>query len=457
MAAGTILFMLGGVLGRIAGPIAQNWYENHTRHGEQMRKDAEDKKKRECEIERAHKAIVRETEYEYFLKEQSVKFQEKIRLAEEQLLISQQTWNQKEFFEKCFPLRNPYDMPLGLVLKETDEPQYTLKTIKVHNGQEIAPLRVISAFTTSSDSAAKTTINTINNQLSSFIVNNYPANSVNCIFSEIGAWKENIPVNDASINYLFDGLKGQPVLVLAPIFENGRNKLSLKAYMWGIGENVQYPNALDCGWIDLELITKQIACKHIKKYVELNQKVGESIELEIKPLYDLVLTIDDHRGILSDDELNNLIRQVTTPEPLNTRVISEVNETISQYLQCFVGMYSDAYHLTEYGTIPKMPTILSKLDKIEALMPAVSSFYQSLIVCALEKNMITANAACNLEYEIASWIKNSPSAKVEFIDMVTGANALFLEMIDKKMLTDEQFQELKDKGKPLRDSQRLLQ
>lgn len=457
MAAGTILFMLGGVLGRIAGPIAQNWYENNTAHGRRMRKDAEDKKVREYEIERAHKAIVRETEYEYFLKEQAVKFQEKIRLAEEQLLISQQTWNQKEFFEKCFPLRNPYDMPLGVVLKEADEPQYTLKTIKVHNGHEIAPLRVISAFPISSNSTAKTTINTINNQLSSFIVNNYPANSVNCIFSEIGAWKENIPVNDASINYLFDGLKGQPVLVLAPIFENGINKLSLKAYMWGTGEDVQYPNALDCGWIDIDLVTKQIACKHIKEYVELNQKVGEPIEFEIKQLYDLVLTIDDHRGILSDDELNNLIRQVSTPEPLNTRIISEVNETISQYLQCFVGMYTDAYHLTEYGTTPKLPTILSKLDKIEALMPAVSDFYQSLIVCALKKNMITATAACNLEYEIASYIKNNPTAKVEFTDMLTGANALFAEMVNNDMLTDEQLKELKERRKPLRNPQRLLQ
>lgn len=453
MAVETCLFMMGGVLGRMLGPIAQNWYEHHTPHGRQMVIDAENKKKRDYEIEREHKAIVREEEYQMFLKEQAVKFKEKIRMAEEDLLISQQKWNQKEFFDKCFPLRNPYDMPLGIVLKEAEEPVYTLKTTKTENSKEIVPLRVISALTTSSEVVAKNTVNTINSRLSSFLINNYPVNGLNCVFSDIGAWKDQIPVNDASMNYLFDGLKGQPVLVLAPTFEDGGDRLSLKAWMWGPGEGVQYPTGIDCGWIDIDLITKQIVLKHVKSYVERNKKVGQTIESELMHMmYDLALTIDDNKGIILEDETASLIRQVKTPKDISGEVLSELNETMSQYLECFLGMYTDAYHLTGYGTVPKLPSILSKFDKIEMLMPTISVFYRSLIRSGLNENMITTHSACLLEYQLANAIKDDVERQL----LTSEANALYTQLVSNSLLSEEERAYFKELRSVSRKSSRLL-
>ena len=454
MAVETCLFMMGGVLGRMLGPIAQNWYEHNTAHGRQMVKDAENKKRRDYEIEREHKAIVREEEYQMFLREQAVKFKEKIRMAEEDLLISQQKWNQKEFFDKCFPLRNPYDMPLGVVLKEAENSTYTLKTTKAANNKEVVPLRVISALTTSSETVAKNTVNTINSRLSSFLINNYPVNGLNCVFSDIGSWKEQIPVNDASMNYLFDGLKGQPVLVLAPIFEDGGDKLSLKAWMWGPGEDVQYPTGIDCGWIDIDLIAKQIALKHVKLYVERNNKVGQTIESELMHMmYDLALTIDDNKGIISDKEIESLIRQAKTPNDISNSVLAELNETMSQYLSCFSGMYTDAYHLTGYGTLPKLPSILSHFDKIEMLMPTVAVFYQSLIRSGLSKNMLTTHSACLLEYQLANAMHVDSQTKRL---LISDANALYTQLISDNLLTDDERNYFKEIRKASCQSPRIF-
>lgn len=146
--------------------------------------------------------------------------------------------NMRTFLRDCWPLRNPFDSPLAIepTYQETSQmlEGCKLKTIITPNLMEIVPLRFISALKNTVHPEASS----INCELSMFLVNNYPSNGEHAVLSEIGAWREDIPVNDASINYLFKGMKGQPVMVLVPEFQHNGNFVRFKIWSWGLGETL---------------------------------------------------------------------------------------------------------------------------------------------------------------------------------------------------------------------------
>lgn len=111
---GIVSFFLGSMLGRVAGPIAQDYFENETKMGRRIQ---ERKKQNKIEDEsRAvqNKLYISEVEHQKKLQEMKIQFEAKRQDAERQYIMLYTDANQKAFLRDCWPLRNPFDAPIAL-------------------------------------------------------------------------------------------------------------------------------------------------------------------------------------------------------------------------------------------------------------------------------------------------------------------------------------------------------
>ncbi|MGN1154945.1 MAG: hypothetical protein ACI4TK_02085 [Agathobacter sp.] len=165
----------------------------------------------------------RNADFKMKLELQRLNHEDRMKEAREAHRLSMDKWKEQTYYERCWPLRNPFEMQICEPI--SDDRTY-------FDSNVIVPCRIISALKDRDHPYART----INGNLSSFIVNYYPTNSIHAVVSEIGAWKDDVPSNDASINYLYAGLKKQPVMVLSPTLINDGKTFIFKVWSWGLGE-----------------------------------------------------------------------------------------------------------------------------------------------------------------------------------------------------------------------------
>lgn len=240
-------YLIGGMLGRVVSPIAQDIFENKTQLGREFAEKKFEKQRRLSTMEYENKLALSRHDHEEKLAEMEAQFELNIKKAEHQMQLQHSEWEKETFWKYCFPLRNPYEvggMQSGQYAK--------VSTLSLPNNKQIVPLRVITALKDGTNDLSAT----LNANVSLFLANHFSANGEHAIISDIGAWKEDAPVNDASVNYLYEGLKGQPTLVVVPTFTDSGNIVKLKLWSWGLGEELQYPIGLNVGWFDVDAIRR---------------------------------------------------------------------------------------------------------------------------------------------------------------------------------------------------------
>lgn len=401
-----VSLFLGGMLGRVAGPIAQDYFENETNMGRRIQE-----RKKQNKIDEENRAVqnklrISEVEHQNKLKEMRIQFEAKRQDAERQYVMLYTDANQKAFLRDCWPLRNPFDAPIAMNTtfdenaKQLEECR--LKTVMLPNRMEIVPLRFISAL----KDDVHPTAATVNSELSMFLVNNYSSNGSHAVVSEIGAWRNDIPVNDASINYLFKGMKGQPVMVLAPEYTNGGAFIRFKVWSWGLGESLTYPVGFDFGWIDLEILYKRLLANETQTMTKTLNKVNVPVSNEtLVKNADLISLIVKNRKVLTNDERDRLLSLLSTPAEVNSHLRKEFASVISNVYSAIVAMYADGYHLTEYGCLPQLPDVLWNMKNITFMMPQVSTFYLALLNAAIQNKIITNEQAASVEMKLATVMK----------------------------------------------------
>ena len=247
-----------------------------------------------------------------------------------------------------------------------------------------------------------------------FLTDNYSANYEHAVVSDIGSWKSKIPVNDASMQYLFKGLKGQPVMVLEPNYTDGGNTLRLKIWSWSLGEQLQYPVGFDFGLFDLKQLKGNIVIAEVKKHKALLEKVQTPIDP--KKTFGIVCEEIDKiennliSGNLNEDEANRLYKKIAPPSEVQDDVNKRADAIISTVYACAVGMYADAYHLYQYGTLPLLPKLLHNMDGAEYVVPQLRDYYITLISIAQNKGILNLNDSINLELDMLDVFKrlNAP-------------------------------------------------
>lgn len=393
-------FFLGGMLGRIAGPIAQDWFRYKTKLGREIALHEEDAKKRMSQFELENKLKLSAQGHKEKLEELEKQYIDSRKRAEEQMYIAREDWQQKLFWEKCFPLRNPYELPLGYepVFDENRrrvEGRCRLSTIALPNNRQIVPLRIITALKDNSHPSAAS----INGNLSMFLINYFAANGIHAAISDIGSWKEEAPINDASINYLFKGAKGLPTMVIMPVYTDNGSTVRLKVWSWGLGEELNYPVGFDFGWFNIDAIKRQVLYSEIKKFRDILDKTGLSLPPEQRKLTTDIKKLsvfEKYEAEINEDDFDNLLGLFEIPDEIKTNVDRKSNEIISSIFSCLAGMHADSYHLSQYGTLPILPSLLGEMKGAKLMFPFVRDYYIALANAKLIEGVITPMQAISL-------------------------------------------------------------
>ncbi len=412
----TAVFFLGGMLGRIAGPIAQDWFRYKTKLGRDIAQREEDAKKKMSLFELDNKLKLSAQGHKEKMAELEKQYIDSRKRAEEQMYIAREDWQQKLFWEKCFPLRNPYELPLGYepVFDENRiriEGRCKLSTVALPNNRDIVPLRIITALKDSTHPSAMS----INGDLSMFLVNNFAANGIHAVVSDIGSWREDAPINDASINYLFKGAKGQPTMVIMPVFTNNGSTVRLKVWSWGLGEELNYPVGFDFGWFNLDTIKRQVLYTEIKSFKKILDKTELTLPPEANKLSTDIKKLSIFEKIedsISEEEFDNLLTLMDLPDEIKANVERKTNDIISSIFSCLAAMHTDSYHLSQYGTLPLLPYKLHEIKGVTIMLPFIRDYYMALINAKAIEGVITLEQAANIELQLAKelkFLKNTPA------------------------------------------------
>lgn len=412
----TAVFLLGGMLGRIAGPIAQDWFRYKTKLGREIALREEDAKKKMSLFELDNKLKLSAQGHIEKMAELEKQYIDGRKRAEEQMYVAREDWQQKLFWEKCFPLRNPYELPLGYepVFDENRrriEGRCKLSTVALPNNRDIVPLRIITALKDSTHPSAMS----INGDLSMFLVNNFAANGIHAVVSDIGSWREDAPINDASINYLFKGAKGQPTMVIMPVFTNNGSTVRLKVWSWGLGEELNYPVGFDFGWFNLDTIKRQVLYTEIKSFKKILDKTELTLPPEAKKLSTDIKKLsifEKIEDLISEEEFDNLLTLMDLPDEIKANVERKTNDIISSIFSCLAAMHTDSYHLSQYGTLPLLPYKLHEIKGVTIMLPFIRDYYMALINAKAIEGVITLEQAANIELQLAKELKflnNTPA------------------------------------------------
>ena len=344
--------MVGAMVTRLLSPVIKGGWRKITNA------EAKEEKKR---IENS------EREFKYKLALQRQSHEQRLIEAQEAHKLSLDKWGTQTYYERCWPLRNPFEMQIcGPISDDKDS----------FDGNIIVPCRLISALKDKDHPYART----INGNLSSFVVNYYPTNSVHAVVSEIGAWKDDVPSNDASINYLYAGLKKQPVMVLSPTLINDGKTFIFKVWSWGLGEELNYPAGFEFGRLELEPLYQKVVYEESLSMVQLAKEMEYAPKLFSQKLQRNISIIKEiqNKG-LSGKVRERMMTFLDTAPEINDAVKAKMEKQVSGIFCCISGMYADAYHLLEYKTLPKLPSLLPSIPGIEYMLPALKNYYITLL------------------------------------------------------------------------------
>lgn len=349
---GPVTFFTTMMVSRLLAPVVTDGWKKLTNA------DAKEEEKR---IKRAKE----ETATKLMLQRQS--HEDRLKEAEKAHELSMKMWEQKTYYERCWPLRNPFEMQICRPI--SDDKSYFGNNI-------IVPCRIISALKDSDHPYART----INGNLSSFVVNYYPTNSVHAVVSEIGAWKDESPTNDASVNYLYAGLKKQPVMVIAPTLINDGKTFIFKVWSWGLGEELNYPAGFEFGRLELKPLFHKAMYEETLKMAQLVKESGSAQKFFSQKLqHNIAIVKEIQDKELEGDAKERLLSFMSNAPEIDEKVKAKMEKIVSGIFCCMAGMYADAYHLLEYKTLPKLPSILDKIPGVEYMIPSLKAYYFKLL------------------------------------------------------------------------------
>ena len=346
-----VTIFTGCMIMRLLAPVIKGGWRKIT--------NAEDKEAKQRQLDK-------EADFKLKLELQRRSHEDRLKEAKESYKLAMQQWAQKTYYERCWPLRNPFEMQICEPI--ADDKEY-LNDI-------IVPCRLISALKDSDHPYART----INGNLSSFVVNYFPTNGLHAVVSEIGAWKEDSPSNDASINYLYAGLKKQPVFVLSPTLINDGKTIIFKAWSWGLAEDLNYPAGFEFGRLELRPLFQKAVFDESLAIWKMIKELGNSVKYLSPALqHNLSIIKDIHEKSLSEEAKERLLAFLRDTPEITEAVKIKMEATLSSVFCCIAGMYADAYHLFEYNTPPKLPQLLHRLPGISIMKDSLKSYYYDML------------------------------------------------------------------------------
>ena len=278
---------------------------------------------------------------------QQLSHQFRLQEAEKQFNLQLEMWQTVQFNEKIWPINTPFNhssLRLGYMQNQN------------------VPIKIFMAKTDRNSTFAKCFQSDVQSLLSNFL-HIYSSNPNHLCFSGLGDWKDGFQ-DDAFINALWHGLKGQPTIIINPIQTASSETLTLNVSMWGLAGNgvkpltetlITIPFSLVYGRIKRE---ETICCKEIPDVLR-SKALKENIDVLEKEQ-------DFLKNGGSQEIADRLLTKYQLTEEIQKQVISRFTKEYSHLLSCVTGMYADIYHLIEYGETPYMPHAVNTYNRNHA-------------------------------------------------------------------------------------------
>lgn len=281
------------------------------------------------------------------------------RLIEAQSQFEKQLemWALGQFNSSMWPLLTPFDHPS---LKPNFSPN-----------QQV-PINVFLAKTDPKSPYALLIQSDVKNRLSNFITTTYSNSQEHPTICRIGDWKDGFQ-DAAFINALWYGMQGQPSIVINPIQSEFGELLDLNISIWGLASHGYSP------------LTQTVlsgafgsAIGRIKRE-ETRRWVNSGLPLSSPELQHNANLLKQEDVLLAEGKGNLvdcLLVQYKLPKEIQTAVITKFSREYSHIISCVAGMYSDIYHLLEYGSTPYMPQAISEYNRrneVKYEIPAVAA------------------------------------------------------------------------------------
>ncbi|MEI7676541.1 MAG: hypothetical protein WCJ03_07160 [Bacteroidales bacterium] len=358
-----LMYAANAAIQLITKPVG-SWLDSKA-NGDEKRKEAIAFKDYQHELDL--KMLYRTREIDHASKVQLQQESFKQRLAEAEYQYEQ--FKKKSFDQRVWPLKTPYE-------------DFSLQPLTISgNSQQssIIPCRVfITKTNRNTDYVRYDLEGTINTQLSMFLEKGYELTGEHPFISHIGDWRDGDLQEDVFIKSLWDGLQGQPVIVLNPCLLNNGDTLSLRVSFWGLGAcgSQAYPITKTLLSMDIAVMRGTLLREESKRLLPLGLP---NISSELKFNFELL----DAEARASDSTRDKLIeanfRRYRAACEVVTNVDKEITKGIGAALSCFTGLYADIYHLIEYGTAPIMPMRMNQETLDFALSVDLAAFYRGVL------------------------------------------------------------------------------
>ncbi len=253
-------------------------------------------------------------------------------------------WALGQFNSSMWPLLTPFDHPS---LKPNFAP-----------GQQV-PINVFLAKTDPKSPYAMLIQSDVKNRLSNFITTTYSNSQGHPTICRIGDWKDGFQ-DAAFINALWYGMQGQPSIVINPIQSEFGELLDLNVSFWGLASNGYSPLTQTVLSGAFGSAIGRIKREATRKWVE------SGLPLSSPELQHNANLLKQEDTLIADGKKNlidRLLVQYKLPKEIQTEVITEFSREYSHIISCVAGMYSDIYHLLEYGSTPYMPQAIGEYNR----------------------------------------------------------------------------------------------
>jgi hypothetical protein len=242
-----------------------------------------------------------------------------------------------------WPLLTPFDHPS---LKPNFVP-----------GQHV-PINVFLAKTDPKSPYAMLIQSDVKNRLSNFITTTYSNSNEHPTICRIGDWKDGFQ-DAAFINALWYGMQGQPSIVINPIQSEFGELLDLNISIWGLASNGYSPLTQTVLSGPFGSAIGRIKRDETRKWVASGLPLSSP---ELQHNANLLIQEDKLIAEGKADLIDCLLVQYKLPKEIQTAVITKFSREYSHLISCVAGMYSDIYHLLEYGSTPYMSQAVSEYN-----------------------------------------------------------------------------------------------
>ncbi len=295
-------------------------------------------------------------------------FNQRLEEAWEQYKIQMKKWQEQAFDQRIWPLKTPYE-------------NFSLEPVAMSSSSslQVVPCRIFTAKSNKTQFYSRYLENTVNSNIAEFLEKGYNLEGTHPTISCIGDWRSDDFQEDAFINALWLGLHGQPIIILNPVSVENGDALNLRISFWGLGTHNPHPapNTSTVGKMNLARKTGLLIRQESRQLMELGLL---NVSQELKFNFDLLNSED----AISPDKQGLFIEKNIERYRMASEVVSYVNRELSKQIgqdfSCFAGLYSDIYHLTEYGTAPIMPSKMFYSSPDYELSEDFGKFYRGVLL-----------------------------------------------------------------------------